>query len=147
MEDIRFEAARAADLADIQALLRTSGLPSDDLGADDLRDFIVARRGGAIVASVGLQPLGEVALLRSLAVAPDLRGLRIGHALWEKARERARARGFTKLYLLTTTAAGLFERLGFQAISRELAPDVVRSTSEFASLCPSTATVMMTDLP
>jgi amino-acid N-acetyltransferase len=98
------------------------------------------------VGSVGLELLGDVGLLRSLAVAPQLRGRRLGHELWARSRERARARGIKRLYLLTTTAEPLFASWGFQRIPRDQAAPAIRSTTEFTAMCPSTAAMMALDL-
>jgi N-acetylglutamate synthase-like GNAT family acetyltransferase len=154
MEDaatFEIEPATPADLQRVQTLLGACGLPGADLRAADLEGFLVCRGdGGRIVASVGIQSLGDagagVALLRSLAVVPELRGRRIAHELWARGRADARRRGVRSLYLLTTTAEALFARWGFRRVDRDAAPGAVRDTAEFAALCPSTAVVMSLDL-
>jgi SAM-dependent methyltransferase len=50
--------------------------------------------------------------------------------------------GLQDLYLLTTTAADYFRRFGFEVIERAEVPAAVQQSCEFASICPSTATVM-----
>ena len=64
-----------------------------------------------------------MALLRSLAVAPDRRGRRLAHDLWRRILDRARALELERLYLLTTTAEPLFARWGFARIARDVVPD------------------------
>lgn len=133
------------DLPRVIALLEACDLPSADLTT--LAGFFVCRAGdGRLVGNVGIQTLGDagarVGLLRSLAVAPSLRGRRIAHDLWARGRADADRRGLRSLYLLTTTAAALFERWGFGRIDRGAAPAAVRDTAEFIALCPSTAVVM-----
>lgn len=146
MEDLIYSAASPADLPAVQGLLAASGLPTDDLTAQHLEHFIVCRVGGTIVGTVGLEPLGAIGLLRSLAVAPERRGRRLAHELWARCQERAWASGIKRLYLLTTTAERLFARWGFQRIPREQAAAAVKGTTEFTSMCPSTAAVMVLDL-
>jgi amino-acid N-acetyltransferase len=51
----------------------------------------------------------------------------------------AAERNLAAVYLLTTTAAPFFRRLGFVNTSREDAPIEVRASSEFSTVCPSTA--------
>lgn len=57
--------------------------------------------------------------------------------LHEAATSGARA-----AYLLTTTAAPFFERLGFTRIERADAPPAILTTREATALCPSTATLL-----
>jgi amino-acid N-acetyltransferase len=146
MDDTTFALATPADLRAVRTLLERCGLPSGDLLATHLERFLVCRVGGQLAGSVGLEVLGSLGLLRSLAVAPEFRGRNLGHALWTRLRDEARAREIRQLYLLTTTAQGLFLAWGFGRVAREVVPDVVRATTEYSALCPSTATVMMIDL-
>jgi N-acetylglutamate synthase-like GNAT family acetyltransferase len=146
MEDITFETAVAADLPAVRALLARCALPTDDLQEGHLAHFIVCRAGGQIVGAVGLEVIGSVGLLRSLAVAPARRGRGLAHELWRRILDRARILELARLYLLTTTAEPLFARWGFARLAREVVPDSIRATPEFAALCPSTAAVMAKDL-
>ena len=147
MEDLRFSPATGADLGALQRLLGQCELPAEDLTPAHLAGFILGREDDRLVGSVGLEPLGgDVALLRSLAVAPDRRGRGLGRALWERAQELARARGFARLYLLTTTAEALFAAWGFRRLQREQAPRAVQTTSQFSAMCPTSAAVMVLDL-
>jgi amino-acid N-acetyltransferase len=146
MTDLTFSQGAADDDAAVRALLVRCGLPEEDLRPAQLEDFVVCRAGHELVGSIGLEPLGQVALLRSLAVTPSHRGRRVAHLLWEAMRRRARDRGVRRLYLLTTTAQALFDRWGFQVVSRAEVPDVVRGTAEYATLCSSTAVVMTLEL-
>ena len=50
--------------------------------------------------------------------------------------------GVTTLYLLTNTADGLFRQLGYVDTTRTMAPDVIRATSQFSGLCPSSSVLM-----
>jgi amino-acid N-acetyltransferase len=45
--------------------------------------------------------------------------------------------------LLTTTAEDFFRALGYARIARELAPEAIRTTREFSSLCPASSVVMV----
>jgi amino-acid N-acetyltransferase len=146
MTDVTIQPATGADLVFISQLLRDCTLPFADLRAEQMPDFVVARSGEKIVASGGLEPCGEVALFRSLAVAPDFRGRRLGERIWAELRVRATDRGFRRLFLLTTTAEPLFARWGFRRVARETLPASVRDTKEFSALCPSTAGAMTIEL-
>ena len=77
-----------------------------------------------LVGCVAIEMVGDVALLRMLAVAPERRGEGLGYVLVESATDRARSQGVRHLYLVTDGAQGYFgEKLGFQAIDRK---DVAR---------------------
>lgn len=133
--------ARPGDLAAVERLLRGAELPVDGV-ADALGDFVVAEAAGAIVGVAGLETAGENALLRSVAVDPAWRSAGVGRALVERIVAYAEARGVPGLYLLTTTAERWFPAFGFAPVGREMVPADVRATREFASVCPSSATVM-----
>jgi amino-acid N-acetyltransferase len=144
MEDVFFTRAAPEDLDAVVKLLGRCDLPTGDLSAAHFPHFTLCRVGGRLAGTVGLEPLGDAGLLRSLAVAPELRGRRLGHELWGRARAEASRLGIRRLYLLTTTAEALFARWGFRRVDRSLVPDEIRATHELTTLCPSTAAVMMT---
>lgn len=137
--------ASTADTAAVVALLRSCELPADDI-ADHLDEVLVARDGDEIVATIGLEPFGDVGLLRSLAVAPRWRGRGLGDGLCHRLEERAVVLGLRRLYLLTTTASAYFARRGWREVERDRVPAAIRATREFSSLCPASAVVMFRDL-
>jgi amino-acid N-acetyltransferase len=67
----------------------------------------------------------------------------LGRRLVTAAEEMATELKVREVYLLTTTAAELFKRLGYRQVDRNLAPPAIALTKEFTSLCPSTATFMV----
>ncbi|MFB6248039.1 MAG: arsenic resistance N-acetyltransferase ArsN2 [Salinibacter sp.] len=135
-------AARAEDLSAIRALLRTCDLPGEDLMPAHLAHFLVAPAGDDLRGCVGLEPRGEVALLRSLAVRPAARGRGLGGRLVGTVHRRAYGTGVRTLYLLTTTAAPFFRRRGYEQIAREALPEALQQTEQAARLCPASATCM-----
>lgn len=137
--DIR--SAAAADLAGIRRLLAAAHLDASDLETSATRLWVVGEPD-APAAVVGLETHGDVGLLRSLAVAEGLRGGGLGRALTDTVERHARDAGIRTLYLLTTTAADFFERIGYRRSDRAVVPDVIRATSQFSSLCPSSAVLM-----
>ena len=126
-----------------RALLVASELPVDDLG-DPSIVLIGAFDRDALVGVIGLQTCGDVGLLRSLAVTPSHRERGVARALCERLFELA---GPRPLYLLTTSAADYFARHGFVSIARDAAPPAIRSSPQFSSICPSSATVMRRTAP
>jgi len=107
---------------------------------------VVARTGSRLVGTIGLEPCGLAGLLRSLAVAPDVRGHLIGQSLCRRVISHARMLGIERLYLLTTDAERYFARLHFKRIERSEAPSQIQATTQFRSLCPATAVCMARDI-
>lgn len=133
--------AEPTDLPAILDLLTQHGLPHAGL-TEHMGAALVARAGGAVVGSAALEIYGGAALLRSLAVAPALRGQGLGGRLVAAALARAHALGVRRLYLLTTTAADYFPRFGFRPITRDEVDPAVRASAEFTGACPQSASVM-----
>lgn len=130
----------------VQRLLGDCSLPAADLGIGQIEHFFGCGAEDAPQGVVGLELCGETALLRSLAVEPTIRGRGCGKALVARAEAYARQRGVRQLYLLTTTAAEFFSRLGYKAIARDQAPEAIRATSEFSTLCPVSSAFMMKEV-
>lgn len=128
--------------ADVHALLAACGLPTVDLTPGHLAHFFGCGEPGSLRGVVGIEPLGEVALLRSLAVTAAARNTGCGQRLVETAENHARNTGARHVFLLTTTAQKFFERLGYVVADRDTAPDAIRKTSEFATVCAATAVLM-----
>lgn len=129
------------DDVNLRGFLQAAGLPTDDVAAGR-QEYLLAREGGRIVASVGLEVAGADALVRSLAVAQDRRGLGLGKRMLDAAVERARVRGIKTLYALTTTAEAFASAQGFVRIPRAEVPGAIASLPQFRSLCPVTAVCM-----
>lgn len=100
MEAYEIRAAVAADWPGIESLLARSGLPVDGL-APHRETALVARELGRIIACAALEVYDDVALLRSVAVEPSLRGSGVGTAVTVAALELARRRRVRRVYLLT----------------------------------------------
>lgn len=130
----------------VRALLQAAALPTADLTPAHLPHFFGCGDQTAPQGVVGVELHGEDALLRSLAVAEGARGKGCGRALVARAERHAREQGATRIYLLTTTAAKYFERLGYRPLPRDQAPETIRATQEFASLCPASAAVLAKNL-
>jgi len=124
-----------------RSLLKSSGLPADDL--DYKRDLLVGYyEGDELVGTGGLEVYGPYALLRSLSVKMGIRGKAVGSAITEYLLAEANKRKLKAIYLLTETASGFFQKKGFAEVPRDAVPQEVRTSEEFAKLCPQSATVM-----
>lgn len=69
MAEIRIESATPADFDALRRLLEAEKLPTEDLDTSRLAGFLIAWRGSGIVGAVGVEPYGDIGLLRSLVVA------------------------------------------------------------------------------
>ena len=97
--------------------------------------FFVARRGGEVVGSVGVERLFDTtAELHRLYLDADLRGRGLGRALVETVLAWCRAAGLTHLVLWSDTrferAHVLYERMGFRRTGERELQDV-NNSSEF----------------
>jgi len=133
--------AVAADLRRAIELLEAAKLPVADLSAEILA--LVAENNEIIQGVIGLESFGEVAFLRSLVVSVDARGTGIGPALVTALEVLCTADGVRELWLLTIDSDAFFAQLGYELRDKADAPDAIRSTEEFAGLCPSNAVLML----
>jgi amino-acid N-acetyltransferase len=137
---------RKPALAAARALLESASLPTADLTEQHCEHFFFTGPAETPDGLVGLELLGDVALLRSLVVSPVARSSGMGTALVRVAEDHARAQGVRAIYLLTTTAEAFFSRRGYSAAARDSAPPVIRSTREFAGLCPASSAFLSKQL-
>jgi len=138
---VELRTASARDLEAVFSLLERSGLPTAGV-ADNVSQFLVAEADGSLAGVVGLELYGQSALLRSAAVEESWRGSGVGRVLVERALDLAREHGIEDVYLLTTTAEDYFPKFGFACVWRDEVAQGVRSSVEFQTACPASATVM-----
>lgn len=144
--EVSLRVAEARDLENVTSLLTSSHLPLDGV-REALGSFVVAEANDAIVGVAGLEVCCNNALLRSVAVSDAWRSRGLGRALVTRIISDAEARGIHALYLLTTSAERYFPTFGFRAITRDNVPSDIRTTAEFQTACPASATVMCLPLP
>jgi amino-acid N-acetyltransferase len=121
-------------------MLQTHNLPTADIDEEKLLYLLL--NGEKILGTAGLEIFDDCALLRSVSVAKDEQGKGYGKIINDEVEKFAKDSGINCMYLLTTTAKDFFDRQGFCVIKRENVPEVIKRTTEFASLCPSSAVVM-----
>jgi amino-acid N-acetyltransferase len=137
---------RPGEEAEVIGLIENAGLTVQDLNAEKLVHFIVARVGDAIVGTVGLEPVGDDALLRSLTVLEGYRNGTVATRLVGAIEKYARAHGVGAVYLLTLGAAGFFKKQGYHLMDRQAAPAGMHATEEFRTLCPDEAQCLSKNL-
>src|SRR5437016_11510073 len=131
------EAAHVDDLPAILALLEISVLPQDGL-SNHVATTLVAREDHTIVGSAALELYGPVALLRSVAVADQLRGQGLGQQLTKEALKLAEQHEVTLVYLLTETASGFLPRLCSRPIPGSDVAPAIHASPQWTTACPHT---------
>lgn len=130
----------------LAAVLGAEGLPTEDLGRTRQRFFTWESDDGVVVAHCGWEGHGEDRLLRSLVVSPGQRGKGLAIRIVAALEHLAMSDGARRLWLLTTDAGPVFDRLGWRRAPREEAPAEIAASAEFAALCPASAVCMVRDL-
>ncbi|MEQ8810592.1 MAG: arsenic resistance N-acetyltransferase ArsN2 [Imperialibacter sp.] len=140
LSSIQFRSITTSELAVATALLGEASLVVSDISEKVTLFGLFDRQ--TLLALGGLEAYQDKALLRSVCVPPQKKGKGYGSHLVRSIENDATANGITDFYLLTTTASKFFERIGYLAADRNTAPDVIKNTSEFSDLCPSSAVFM-----
>ena len=138
---MHIDRARPEDASAVLHLLERNHLPREGL-TDWMATTLVARDDGHVIGSAALEIYPDGALLRSVAVAPEVQRQGVGHELTAAAIRLADTLNAPAMYLLTTTAEQFFPKFGFERITRADVPATVQASIEFTSACPTTATVM-----
>jgi amino-acid N-acetyltransferase len=135
--------AALGDLGPIGALLDELGLPTAGIADQFPNGYVTAIRDGQLIGCAGLETYGGAGLLRSVAVRRVIQRSGVGRALVADRIAAATSLGLDAVYLLTTTAADYFPRIGFVPIHRADVPPALAASPEFASVCPASAAGFM----
>ena len=139
--NVSLSQAGAADWTAVEALLRANKLPTEG-ARQHLPTYLLAVTNGKVVGCAGAEVYGDIALLRSVAVAPGLQGRGIGQLLVERLLLEASRQRIRRLYLLTVTAPEYFARYGFKRGKIGEAPDALKASAELQGACPACAAFM-----
>ena len=108
--------------SEIESLLERFNLPVSDLAKNEHVTLFEALENSLLIGVIGIEVYEDTGLLRSLAVAEEQRDHGLGRRLIEHAEVWAARAGIQSLWLLTETAAGYFEKLGYESVPRSAAP-------------------------
>jgi amino-acid N-acetyltransferase len=125
--------ARLDDVPAIEQMLSAESLPPFQV-KEFIDTFWVLEQDGKVVGAAGVELYGEVAHLRSVVVAPSLRGKGQGDRLVREALNHAQQNGARRVYLFTMTAAPFFALYGFQPLAMEDFEPAAKESWQFIAL-------------
>ena len=126
--------AQSRHLESLRALLADLSLDNSDIDKAKIREFLVLENENGLVGCVGMEIMNEDAVLRSLAVAPEGRGIGYGWMLADMAINWARTRGVRRIYLTTEEASEFFAaKHGFRIVDLATVPARVMASTTFAN--------------
>jgi N-acetylglutamate synthase-like GNAT family acetyltransferase len=140
-------ALRDGERGALEAALAKAALPTADIEVPGRLFWRFETADELPVGFGGLEPYGDDALLRSLVTLPPARGRGIGAAMVAELEFLAFVHGACNLWVITTSAAEFFARLGYARCDRTAVPAVIAATTEFSALCPASADVLMKRVP
>ncbi len=124
--------AKEADLREIKQLLVKAGITERGI-EQNIDNFLVAQsQQQKIVGTVGLEPVGKDAFLRSLVFSSESWNAKIGLDFIELALSYGKQQQYSTIYLLTNASIPFFEHIGFTSIEREEVPEHIRESDHFA---------------
>ena len=126
------------------SLIKENGLPIDDIHTGT--QLFIMEEGKDVIGTVAVEYDFDNALLRSLSVKKDKTGEGLGGRLVEFIEDYVSKQGVINIYILTNTASKFFQKRGYETVPRENAPEFIRNTSEFSSVCPASAAFMKKEL-
>ncbi|MBM7690668.1 N-acetylglutamate synthase-like GNAT family acetyltransferase [Peribacillus deserti] len=122
--------AKREDREFIERFLAEANLSTEGV-KENIEHFLIAEnQAGKLAAVIGIEPLKETGLLRSLAFSPEFHTRNLP-ALFEQVFFLAREKGLKILYLATNSesAIGLFQWLGFESVRKpSISADLELST-------------------
>lgn len=141
LSNVSVRPAAAADLPAVARLLQANQLSTEGLSGR-LDTWLVAVSSSEVVGCAGAELYGELALLRSVAVAPGLQRRGIGKQLVGWLLQEARRRRLKTVYLFTVKAPEYFVQFGFKRAEIEHAPQALRASSEYQVACQACSAFM-----
>ena len=143
---MNFRTANGSDKETMRMFLREVKLPTESVDTGTTM-FYVGIEKGDVVGIAGFEFYGDDALLRSVAVRPNVQSRGIGSKIVDHMLTVARQRKIRQVVLLTETAQKFFERKGFKVANRSsITNGPMQQSTEFTVACPTSAVCMVLDL-
>ena len=137
---MNYQRIRSISLSEypIAEILQANDLPIDDLKTAPIQFYGIFENDK--MKGIGdFETYGKCAILRSIAVPKEFRGMGYGKEVVSFVEKTAKEKQINTLYLLTTTAYQYFQKYGYQTITLDTCPPDILSSAEFSKLCPSSA--------
>jgi N-acetylglutamate synthase-like GNAT family acetyltransferase len=134
---------RVGERAALKAALTKAELPTVDVEEPGRLFWRFENQDEVPVGFGGLEVHGEDALMRSLVTLPPVRNRGVGTAMVAALEFEARLHGCRSIWLITTTAGDFYQRRGYARCERVVVPSAIGETTEFSTLCPDDANVLM----
>jgi len=145
MSRTRFSPVTEGRYGALRSALDAARLPTDDL-TEAGRVFLELSDDAGPIGFIGIEGAGADRLLRSLVVLPGRERKGYGSLLVAHAEAIAKRQGTERLHLLTMSAARFFAARGYRSAGRDDAPECVRATAQFSTLCPGNAHYLVKEL-
>jgi N-acetylglutamate synthase-like GNAT family acetyltransferase len=129
--------------AELAQALTKANLPAADVEAPGRLFWRFETSQQTLVGFGGLEVHGPDALIRSVLTFPTVRNRGIGSAIVAILEVEALTVKCADTWVITTSAGAFFSRLRYRVCARDKVPATIRATSQFTSLCPDTATVLV----
>ncbi len=133
---MQLETITVEQQATLEALLTTVGLGNEGLASAQAYGWWQA---GNLQACGAIEDYGELGLLRSVAIEPNLQGQGLGKALLAALEQQAQQQGLHTLYLLTTSAEAFFAAHDYRPIERTAADSRLHASAQWGAICSSAA--------
>lgn len=116
--------AAVEDMEKLRDFLERAKLNSEGIEQSIGYFLMMESEAGKVKATLGIEPLGTIGLLRSLAMTKDMSQNDL-FILFEQILMLARDRGLQELYLSSNkkASAAFFHLLGFQEVKKESLPN------------------------
>lgn len=116
VDNVTFRRATANDVPRFVELIAAANLPPLFI-AEYLDGFIAAEADGGVIACGGLEMYGQFAVIRSVVIDEQARGLGLGARMAAMLEDDARAAGATDIYLFTGDALEFWRHRGFVEVT------------------------------
>lgn len=145
MELVTQEIKTQAAFEVFRNLIASADLPTEDL--DFEKQILLGYYDhDSLMATGGLEVFGTDAILRSLTVKLGSRNKSLGSNIVDDLLSKAKEKGVASIYLLTENANGFFQKKGFVEVNRDDAPNSVKASQEFSTICGKGAVCMKLSL-
>ncbi|MFN7252081.1 MAG: GNAT family N-acetyltransferase [Anaerobacillus sp.] len=134
--------ATEKDLLPIQHLLAKANLSERGI-EDNIDNFLVVEDPDKkIIGTVGIEPIENDGLLRSLVMSSESWNAKIGLDFIELAVAYGKQKGYETLYLLTNSSMPFFEYIGFKILEENEIPEHLKLSEHFAQYVEGVTKVM-----